>query len=113
EGGSVKRIAWAPPTLSPPQMGALGSASTAQNQGKATGAILACAGVNSNLAPVADVPASTSSFMYQEGRTWSFSSRETARLANAFALGLGDRSGLATMKHFPGIGLAKKNTDDF
>ena len=51
--------------------------------------------------------------MYQQGRTWSFSSRETARLANAFALGLGDRGALATMKHFPGIGFAAKNTDDF
>jgi beta-N-acetylhexosaminidase len=51
--------------------------------------------------------------MYQQGRTWSFSSRETARLANAFALGLGDRGALATMKHFPGLGFATKNTDDF
>jgi len=70
-------------------------------------------GVNTDFAPVADVPASTSSFMYQQGRTWSFSSRETARLANAFALGLGDRGALATMKHFPGLGFATKNTDDF
>jgi beta-N-acetylhexosaminidase len=59
------------------------------------------------------VPASTSSFMYQQGRTWSFGSRKTSRLANAFALGLGDRGALATMKHFPGIGFATKNTDDF
>ena len=37
EGGGVKRLSWAPPTLSPPQMGAIGSATTAASQGKATG----------------------------------------------------------------------------
>src|SRR3954451_7613981 len=113
EGGQVKTVSWIPPTLSPPQMGDLGSTDTARRQGRKTGAALLDVGVNTDFAPVADVPASTSSFMYQQGRTWSFSSRETARLANAFALGLGDRGGLATMKHFPGIGFAAKNTDDF
>jgi beta-N-acetylhexosaminidase len=110
EGGQVKTVSWIPPTLSPPQMG---SSDTARAQGRKTGRALVGLGVNTDFAPVADVPASTSSFMYQQGRTWSFSSRETARLANAFALGLGDRGALATMKHFPGLGFATKNTDDF
>ena len=51
--------------------------------------------------------------MYQQGRTWSFSARKTARLANAFAVGLGDRHALATMKHFPGLGYARRNTDHY
>ena len=106
----MKTVSWIPPTLSPPQMG---SSDTARTQGRKTGRALVGLGVNTDFAPVADVPASTSSFMYQQGRTWSFSSRETARLANAFALGLGDRGALATMKHFPGLGFATKNTDDF
>ena len=110
EGGQVKTVSWIPPTLSPPQMG---SSDTARTQGRKTGGALVGLGVNTDFAPVADVPASTSSFMYQQGRTWSFSSRQTARLANAFALGLGDRGALATMKHFPGLGFARKNTDDF
>jgi beta-N-acetylhexosaminidase len=110
EGGQVKTVSWIPPNLSPPQMG---SSDTARTQGRKTGRALVGLGVNTDFAPVADVPASTSSFMYQQGRTWSFSSRETARLANAFALGLGDRGALATMKHFPGLGFATKNTDDF
>jgi beta-N-acetylhexosaminidase len=110
EGGQVKTVSWIPPTLSPPQMG---SSDTARTQGRKTGRALVGLGVNTDFAPVADVPASTSSFMYQQGRTWSFSSRKTARLANAFALGLGDRGALATMKHFPGLGFATKNTDDF
>ena len=110
EGGQVKTVSWIPPTLSPPQMG---SSDIARTQGRKTGGALVGLGVNTDFAPVADVPASTSSFMYQQRRTWSFSSRETARLANAFALGLGDRGALATMKHFPGLGFATKNTDDF
>jgi beta-N-acetylhexosaminidase len=111
EGGSVKRISWAPPTLSPPQMGALGDASRAYYQGKATGIVLQCAGVNNNLAPVADVPSSTNSFMYQQARTWSFSASMTATLSDAFASGLKAGTDVATMKHFPGIGMAALNTD--
>jgi beta-N-acetylhexosaminidase len=110
EGGQVKTVSWIPPTLSPPQ---IGSADTARSQGRKTGAGLVGLGINTDFAPVADVPASTSSFMYQQGRTWSFSARKTSRLANAFANGLGDRGALASMKHFPGLGYAKKNTDDF
>ncbi|HEX5578482.1 MAG TPA: glycoside hydrolase family 3 N-terminal domain-containing protein [Candidatus Limnocylindria bacterium] len=111
EGGAVKRVSWAPPTLSPPQMGAIGSVDTATSQGRATGRPLACAGVNNDLAPVADVPASTASFMYQDGRTWSFSASVTADLATAFASGLEARGVLPTVKHFPGIGFATDNTD--
>jgi len=111
EGGSVKRIPWAPPTLSPPQMGANGSTSVALNQGSATGNALLSLGINNDLAPVADVPASTSSFMYQQGRTWSFSATTTTNLSNAFATGLEAASVVPSMKHFPGIGYAVLNTD--
>jgi beta-N-acetylhexosaminidase len=112
EGGSVKTIPWVPPTLSPPQMGDLGSGGTVRTQGRRTGRALRDLGLNADFAPVADVPASTSSFMYLQGRTWSFSARRTMRLANAFALGLGDRRAVPSMKHFPGIGFATRNTDD-
>jgi beta-N-acetylhexosaminidase len=111
EGGSVKRIKWAAPTLSPPQMGSLGSNLEAQNQGSATGQALAGLGINVDLAPVADVPVSTSSFMYQQGRTWSFSATTTANLSWAFAYGLQEGGALPAMKHFPGIGQALLNTD--
>lgn len=113
EGGAVKRLSWAPPTLAPPQMGAMDSASVAPSQGKATGVVLGCAGINNNLAPVADVPSSTASFMYQQGRTWSFSATTTATLSGAFGMGLKVGSDVATMKHFPGIGMATLNTDQY
>jgi beta-N-acetylhexosaminidase len=111
EGGSIKRITWAPPTLSVPQMGSIGSASVARAQGASTGVALHGLGINVDLAPVADVPATTSSFMYQDGRTFSFSATRTAVLADAFASGLESKSVLPTMKHFPGIGFATQNTD--
>src|SRR4051794_11490306 len=113
EGGSVKTVSWIPPTLSAPQMGARGSSDAARRQGRKTGTALLDLGLNTDFAPVADVPASTSSFIYQQGRTWSFDARETSRLANSFALGLSDGHALATMKHFPGLGFARRNTDDF
>ena len=67
--------------------------------------------MNTDLAPVADVPASTRSFLYQQGRTWSFSAGSTARLAASFAAGLGESGAVAAAKHFPGLGAATANTD--
>jgi beta-N-acetylhexosaminidase len=113
EGGPVKTVPWVPPTLSPAQMGALGSGRAAANQGQATGAALRKLGINTDFAPVADVPASRASFLYQQGRTWSFSVHRTARLSGWFAIGLGRGGALATAKHFPGIGQATRNTDRY
>jgi beta-N-acetylhexosaminidase len=113
EGGSVKRIPWAPPTLSPPQMGAIALSSVAYSQGASTGTALRGLGIDVNFAPVADVPVSTASFMYQQGRTFSFSAPRTAALADAFARGLDARGVLPSMKHFPGIGFATRNTDAY
>jgi beta-N-acetylhexosaminidase len=111
EGGPVKTVPWIPPTLSPTQLGRLGSAATARDQGRRTAAALAGLGVNTDLAPVADIPASSASAVYRQGRTWSFDAAKTARLAGAFALGLGQGRVVATTKHFPGLGLARRDTD--
>jgi len=111
EGGSIKRIPWAPPTLSPPQMGADGRTSTARSQGAATGVALAGLGINVDLAPVADVPAFSSSIINKQGRAFSFNPSVVSALTNAFAEGLESEGVLPTMKHFPGLGYAKSNTD--
>ena len=111
EGGAIKRISWAPPTMTVPAMGADGEASVAHAQGADTGAALRELGINLDLAPVADVPGSSASFMYRDGRTFSFDASVTATLADAFASGLESGGVLPTMKHFPGIGFATKNTD--
>jgi len=111
EGGAIKRIPWAPPTLSPPAMGRLDSTSVARAQGQATGAALKALGIDIDLAPVADVPASTASILYRQGRTWSFSATQTALLSNAFSTGLESAGVAPAMKHFPGLGFATLNTD--
>jgi beta-N-acetylhexosaminidase len=111
EGGPVKTISWIPPTVSPRRMGELDSTTVAHRQGKRTGAALLDLGVNFDLAPVADVPTSKASFMYLQGRTWAFGAAKTARLSSAFAAGLADAGALASMKHFPGLGFAVRNTD--
>ncbi len=111
EGGTTSRISWAPPTLSAPQMGHDGRAATARAQGASTGVALAGLGINVDLAPVADVPASSASFMARDGRTFSSDAALTALLADAFASGLESAGAIPTMKHFPGIGFATKNTD--
>ena len=111
EGGPIKRIPWAPPTMSPPDMGRSGDVSVARSQGASTGAALHELGIDIDFAPVADVPASTGSFMYQAGRTFSLDAATTATLADAFAAGLESAGVLPAMKHFPGIGFATQNTD--
>ena len=104
EGGPVSTVGWAPPSP-----GRMSSATVARRQGALTGAALGELGINVDLAPVGDVPASSSAFMWP--RAFSSSAARTARLANAFAAGLADRQLLAAVKHFPGLGFATRNTD--
>jgi beta-N-acetylhexosaminidase len=106
EGGKVKTIPSAPPGAAPARM-----SGDAREQGRRTAAALLALGVNTDLAPVADVPASRASAVYRQGRTWSFDAADTARLSAAFALGLRDHGAVATMKHFPGLGFARRDTD--
>jgi beta-N-acetylhexosaminidase len=108
EGGSVKTIPQLPPARAP---GHARSAADARADGRATGAALLGLGVNTDLAPVADVPGSRASAVYRQGRTWSFDAHTTGVLATSFALGLADGRAVATMKHFPGLGLATQDTD--
>jgi len=112
EGGSVKRIPWAPPTLSAPAMGRIGSASVARTQGADTGAALHALGIDIDFAPIADI-ATTDGFMYRDGRTWSISAVKTALLADAFATGLESKGVRPSMKHFPGLAFATRNTDAY
>jgi beta-N-acetylhexosaminidase len=77
-----------------------------------TGAALRGLGINVDFAPVADV-ATTDSFIYKQGRTWSFSAKTTAALADAFASGLVSKRVAPSMKHFPGLAFATRNTDSY
>ena len=70
EGGLVRRLPWAPPKASAQQLGAT-SAAHVQAVGHRAGSALRAAGVNLDLAPVADVPSSPSNFLRTQHRAFS------------------------------------------
>lgn len=109
EGGGVKRFPLAPPQRSPLQLGNNGSRRDARLEGEATGHFLARLGVQVDLAPVLDVPASGSSAIAM--RAFGSDPRGVARLGLAFADGLATEGVIAVPKHFPGLGRAEVSTD--
>jgi beta-N-acetylhexosaminidase len=111
EGGEVKRIPWAPPNRSAEQLGMLPTSQSTLS-GAMTGSALAADGVNVNLAPVADVPTGPADFIWQQQRAFSTSRFTVALDAAAFAAGLEAHGVRPTLKHFPGLGLATRSTDD-
>jgi beta-N-acetylhexosaminidase len=107
EGGAVRRLPWAPPTLAPAE---LGTAARTHRQASATAAALRPEGIDVDFAPVVDTPDSARSFLGT--RAFSRSSVLNAQLAAAFVNGLQSTGIAATAKHFPGLGAASANTDD-
>lgn len=111
EGGQVKRLPQLPPNRSPAALGGSGRPATYSHyEGVRTAKGLRRAGVNVNLAPVADVPARHRSFLGT--RAYSRTPRIVAQAACAFAGAMQDGGVAATFKHFPGLGHAAANTDD-
>jgi beta-N-acetylhexosaminidase len=106
EGGGVRRIPGAPVRAAAD----VDTISQARSDGRAAARTLRRAGVNVNLAAVADV-ARAGAAMEAERRAYGRSTEEVSRLAGAFAAGLRDGRVLATPKHFPGFGAADVNTD--
>ncbi len=108
EGGTVRRFETVPPTKSAQAMGHTSTAAI-RAQGRGAGRGLHHDGVNVDLAPVADVPVSSHTFL----RTRAFGRRAATVAADAcaFAGGLRDGHVAATLKHFPGLGRASGNTD--
>jgi beta-N-acetylhexosaminidase len=90
-------------------MGAAGSAAAAAAEGASTAAYLRGLGIDVDLAPVLDTPASSSRFL--GSRVFSGDPGLNARLGTAFLLGLQRAGVAATAKHFPGLGTAPTTTD--
>lgn len=109
EGGRVQRVGWAGPQHSAAELGRLGP-SRIRAEARRAGIALRAAGVNVNLAPVADVPGQ-GSFMAAERRTFAANGSTVSAAAAAFAAGLREARVAAAVKHFPGIGRAMRNTD--
>ncbi len=106
EGGRVRRLPWAPPSIAP---SAFGGPDRAEQEGAAAAAALLRAGIGVDLAPVADVPVGES---FLGERAFSRSTAVVERLTAAFVDGLQLSGVAATAKHFPGLGAAASSTDD-
>jgi beta-N-acetylhexosaminidase len=107
EGGEVKRLP-GPPYVAASQMA---NPVVAATEGRETAQLLRAAGVNVDLAPVADVTA-VDGFITQEHRTFGNSPAVVANAACAFARSLAAAGVAYTLKHFPGLGDAIDSTDD-
>jgi beta-N-acetylhexosaminidase len=103
EGGEVKRLRTLPPSRAPAQM----TAATAAAEGTATGRALRARGINTDLAPVADVDHGS----FLGSRSFGRDPGAVATAACAFAGGLQSTGVNATLKHFPGLGRTRSNTD--
>jgi beta-N-acetylhexosaminidase len=108
EGGYARRLTWAAPAQTARELGLLGEART-RAAARATAAALRNAGVDVDLAPVADtlVPGG-----FLRSRSFGTEAGAVGRLAAAFVDGLQSAGVAATAKHFPGLGASRRNTDD-
>jgi beta-N-acetylhexosaminidase len=106
EGGRIRNLPWAAPRRG---QRAVTSAERARAAARAAGRDLRAAGVNVNLAPVADVASARGSAM--RGRTFPGNAESVAALTAAAVRGYAGTRVAATVKHFPGLGAATENTD--
>jgi beta-N-acetylhexosaminidase len=111
EGGEFRRFRWAPPAAPAEELGRLGEAAL-RKRGRDTARALERLGVDVDLAPVADVPGVEGSFIAAQRRDFSTVPMRAAKAVSAFAAGLLDGGVAPTLKHFPGLGLATRSTDD-
>jgi beta-N-acetylhexosaminidase len=107
EGGEVRTVGWAGPAVAQPQQGA---PSDVRRAAEAAARQLRSAGVNVNLAPVADVPAGASPALGT--RAFAGDAGSIAASTRAAIEGMSSAGVAATAKHFPGLGRAQVNTDD-
>ncbi|HEY6780369.1 MAG TPA: glycoside hydrolase family 3 N-terminal domain-containing protein, partial [Thermoleophilaceae bacterium] len=107
EGGEIRILPFAPPVAAQPQQG---PPAAVRRQARAAGRSLRAAGVNVNLAPVADVAVGPTAAL--AGRAFPGDAEAVSARVRASVRGLHDAGVAATAKHFPGLGGAVTNTDD-
>jgi beta-N-acetylhexosaminidase len=109
EGGSVQRVPFDVPAV--PSARSLGAQSTPHDAARlatATAEGLLSLGINLNLAPVADVVAAKSSFLYS--RSYGSNAERVSAFVAAVVGAYEDAGLVSTAKHFPGHGSANGNT---
>ena len=107
EGGDVQTVAFAGPPVGQPLQG---DPAAVRRSARAAARRLRDAGVNVNLAPVADVPGGAAPVM--GSRAFAGTAGDIAARTRASIEGMGAAGVGATAKHFPGLGRAQVNTDD-
>jgi beta-N-acetylhexosaminidase len=107
EGGAVRRLTWAAPTLAAASMR---TPSVANAQARAAARAMRAAGIAIDFAPVADTISTPRSFLGT--RSFGSDPATVAALVRAFVRGLQGGGVAATAKHFPGLGSAVASTDD-
>ena len=104
EGGSIRNVPWVGPVAAQPAQSDPRASALAGARG------LRSAGVNVTLAPVLEVPRGSGSALRR--RAFRGGPREIGRAGRAAVQGWSDGRVGATLKHFPGLGAAVRNTDD-
>ena len=104
EGGSIRNVPWVGPAASQPAQSDPRASARAAARG------LRSAGVNVTLAPVLEVPRGSGSALRR--RAFRGGPAQIGRAGRAAVQGWSDGRMGATLKHFPGLGAATRNTDD-
>jgi beta-N-acetylhexosaminidase len=105
EGGPIRIVGWAPPADAAPAQGAKAGA-----EARAGATALRGLGINVSLAPVADVPSVSGSII--AGRALGTNATAASRAVAAAVRGWRAGRVAPAVKHFPGLGGARVNTDD-
>lgn len=111
EGGKTRRFPNIGPYYSQPMIGEMHDTApdTAQQQASSTARDLKKLGINTNLAPVADVSSGWGSYM--DGRSFSSDSEFTAELTARAVKGYNNATTISATKHFPGLGSADADSE--
>jgi beta-N-acetylhexosaminidase len=109
EGGWVSRVAqffgWFPAAR---DLASSGNPQVAYDAGRQTGLDLQELGINTDFAPVVDVPVDGGGF-WGPWRTFSDDPTQVARYAGAFMAGLQSVGEISCLKHYPGIGAVQQD----
>jgi beta-N-acetylhexosaminidase len=108
EGGFARRLTWAEPEHTAGQLGRLGAART-RAEARAAARTLRADGIDVDLAPVSDVLEPGG---FRRSRAFGGGAPLVGRLAAIFVRALQAGGVAATAKHFPGLGAARRSTDD-
>jgi len=105
EGGGVDRLGlygFAPPLPSPEDTARTGNPQNAYNNAARGAKQMLSFGINTNLAPLADVRLTDGSILYT--RMYGSDPQTVTAYAGAFLRGAQDNGVIGTLKHWPGIG---------